>query len=134
PLYEGLSVQSRYNNYYDVANPDAPNPLYPAAGCSQFFLFKDLLKEDTLAAAGQPPFANPCNSSQRIPASIPQFLRTRPVLDWNHSTASTRTPVYVASGQAQNADVGASGSPVSGTQFSGNCAVGGTWYTGTAFP
>ena len=26
------------------------------------------------------------------------------------------------------------GSPVSGTPFRGNCAIGGTWYTGTNFP
>src|SRR4029079_10519351 len=65
---------------------------------------------------------------------IPQFLHTRPVLDWNHSNATTRTPIYGGSGQAQTINVGAVGSPVSGTQFQGNCAIGGTWYTGTTFP
>ena len=77
-----------------VRNQDAPNPLYPGAGCSQFFSFSDLLKEDSLVAAAQPPFVNPCNSSQFIPSSIPQFLRTRPILDWNHGNATTRTPTY----------------------------------------
>ena len=91
-------------------------------------------KEDTLNPAGQPPFANPCNASQKIPSSIPQFLHTRPVLDWNHSSAITRTPIYDGSGQAQTANVGAPGSPVSGTPFSGTCGIGGTWYTGTNFP
>src|SRR6185436_16989183 len=37
-------------------------------------------------------------------------------------------------GQALNINVGANGSPVSGAQFRGNCAIGGTWYTGTNFP
>jgi len=131
-LYEGLITTPGYDG--NVANQDAPNPLYPASGCSQYFTFANLLHEDTLAAAGQPPFTNPCNSSQRIPNSIPQFLRTRPVLDWNHASANTRTPTYGGSGQAQTANVGANGSPVSGTQFQGNCAVGGLWYTGTNFP
>src|SRR5439155_2974402 len=115
-------------------NLDAPNPLYPASGCAQYFTFADLVKEDTLAPSGQPPFSNPCNSSQRIPSSIPQFLHTRPVLDWNHTNTITRTPTYGGSGQALTANVGANGSPVSGTQFRGNCAIGGTWYTGTNFP
>src|SRR5207342_1401141 len=69
-----------------------------------------------------------------IPTSIPQFLHTRPVLDWNHNNSTTRTPTYGGSGQATTANVGANGSPVSGTQFQGNCAIGGTWYTGTNFP
>ena len=118
PIYEGLSLTPGYS--IAVANRDAPNPLYPASGCSQYFSFTDLLKEDTLDPAGQPPFPNPCNSSQRIPASIPQFLHKRPVLDWSHNSAITRTPTYGPSGQAQTANVGAPGSPVSGTPFSGN--------------
>ena len=132
PIYEGLSLTPGYS--VAVANRDAPNPLYPSSGCNQFFSFIDLLKEDTLNPAGQPPFPNPCNSSQRIPASIPQFLHKRPVLDWNHSSAATRTPVYDAAGEAGTADVGAPGSPVSGTPFRGNCSIGGAWYTGTNFP
>src|SRR6266850_5216495 len=134
PIFEGLDVLGGAGYDGNVANLDAPNPLYPASGCSQYFTFANLLKEDTLAAAGQPPFNNPCNSSQTIPSSIPQLLHTRPVLDWNHSSAITRTPTYGGSGQAQTANVGAGGSPVSGTQFKGNCAIGGTWYTGTNFP
>ncbi len=132
PIYEGLSLTGGYDGA--VANQDALNPLYPASGCSQYFTFANLLKEDTLAAAGQPPFNNPCNAAQKIPSSIPQFLHYRPALDWNHSSATTRTPTYGGSGQAQTANVGANGSPVSGTMFSGNCAIGGTWYTATNFP
>src|ERR1051325_601635 len=118
PVFEGLDVFG--GDFYtgQVANLDAPNPLYPASGCTQYFMFSDLIKEDTLAASGQPPFANPCNASQRIPTSIPQFLHTRPVLDWNHSNNTTRTPTYGAGGQATVANVGANGSPVSGTQRS----------------
>src|SRR5207253_6415 len=126
PTYEGLSINPGYNgnNYnVDIPNQDAPNPLYPAAGCSQYFSFRQLLHEDTLDPAGQPPFANPCDTSQRIPSSIPQFLHVRPVLDWNHGAAVTRTPIYGPSGDAQIANVGDPGSPVSGTPFAGNCAI-----------
>ena len=131
PFYEGLSLTPGFDGI--VANQDAPNPLYPAPGCSQYFTFANLLHEDTLAPAGQPPFDNPCNPSQEIPISIPQFLHARPVLDWNSSSAITRTPTYGGSGQAQTANVGPGG-PVTGTPFVGNCAIGGTWYTGTNFP
>src|SRR5262249_5981258 len=134
PLFEGLDVLSGDGYDGNVANQDAPNPLYPSAGCSQYFSFRQLLHEDTTDPAGQPPFANPCDGSQMIPSSIPQFLHTRPVLDWNHNSAITRTPIYGSSGQAQTANVGAPGSPVSGTQFQGHCGMGGTWYTGTNFP
>ncbi len=132
PLYEGLAFNSSYDE--NITNRDALNPFYPTSGCSQFFTFKQLLKEDTLDPAGLPPFANPCNTAQNIPNTIPQFVHKRPVLDWNHYNATTRTPVYDASGQAETANVGASGSSVSGTQFQGNCVIGGDWYSGTSFP
>jgi len=109
----------------------APTKIQPQF---RYFSFKELLQEETLNASGFPPFSNPCNTSQKIPSSIPQFLHARPVLDWNHASAITRTPTYGGSGQAQTANVGAPGSPVSGTPFQGNCAIGGTWYTGTNFP
>ena len=133
PVYEGLSVLSLYANEA-VANLDAPNPLYPGSGCSPYFSFRDLLREDSLAPADQPPFRNPCDASAFIPSGIPQFLHARPVLDWNHYSAVTRTPTYDGGGQATVANVGAAGSPVSGTPFFGNCAAGGAWYSGSAFP
>lgn len=132
PLFEGLSVAWGFDG--NVPNRDAPNPLSADSGCSEYFTFANLLKDDTLAASEQPPFNNPCNASQRIPNSIPQFLRTRPVLDWNHQNVLTRTPTYGTSGQAITANVGDNGSPVSGAQFQGNCIIGGTWYTAPNFP
>ncbi len=131
PIYEGLSVMALYDQ--DIPNQDAPNPLFPGGGCNQYFSFKQLLKEDTLLPANFPPFNNPCNAGVKIPNSIPQFLHTRPVLDWNHASAITRTPTFT-SGNATIANVGAGGSPVSGSQFQGNCSIGGVWYTAAAFP
>ncbi len=112
PTYEGFNITPPYNgNDYnvDIPNQDAPNPLYPGPGCSQYFSFRQLLHEDTLDPLGQPPFANPCDASQRIPTSIPQFLHSRAVLDWNHGSPITRTPIYDGSGHAQTANVGAPG-------------------------
>src|SRR6266481_4695642 len=35
PTYEGLSLNTPYD--LDIVNQDAPNPLYPGAGCNQYF-------------------------------------------------------------------------------------------------
>jgi PKD repeat protein len=136
PRFEGLSAEPVGQGGYEgvVFNPNAPNPLYPASGCSQYFAFGDLLHEASQVATAQPPFVNPCNASQRIPSSIPQFLHARPVLDWFHTTATTRTPIWGPSGDAQTVRIGTAGSPVSGTQFAGNTSAAGVFYTGTAFP
>jgi len=135
PLFEGTAAAVSGSNAFNfpVANRDAPNPLYPGAG-SPYFNFSDLLKQDTLAASGQPPFPNPTNPTIKIPTTVPQFLQRRPALDWNHNNAITRSPSYGPNGEAQVINVGTAGSPVTGEQFQGNCSVGGVWYTGTTFP
>jgi glucose/arabinose dehydrogenase len=135
PLFEGNfhAVLGSYTYNVPVTNRDAPNPLWPGTG-SQYFNFTDLLKQDTLAASGQPPFSYSSNPSVKLPASVPQFLQRRPALDWNHNNDLARVPIYDASGAAQTADLGSPSSPVTGTSFRGNCAVGGIWYTGTSFP
>lgn len=138
PLFEGLELSAdrspgvTYN--MDVANLDAPNPLYPGGGCSPFFSFRQLLKQESTNAASQPPFNNPCNASVKIPGSIPQFLHKRPALDWAHWAAVTRAPTFDGAGNATIASVGAPGSPVAGTPFQGNCSVAGTWNAGTSYP
>ena len=137
PLFDGLDITpdfvlgGTYN--VDVNNLDATN----AAGCSTYFSFRQLLKQDTTNAALFPPFTNPCNSALKITNTIPQFIRRRPVLDWNHLSPITRVPLYSSTGAAISTNLGVAGSGVSGTQFQGNCAIGGTWYTATnsgAFP
>ena len=134
PLFEGLELTPNFaggggNFNVDINNLDATN-----AQCGGYFSFRQLLKQDTSNPTNFPPFNNPCNSSVKIPTNIPQFLHRRPVLDWNHASALTRTPVYGSTGQAIATNIGVAGSPVSGAQFQGNCSVAGTWYTGNAFP
>ncbi|HEX7862769.1 MAG TPA: LamG-like jellyroll fold domain-containing protein [Verrucomicrobiae bacterium] len=133
PVFEGIETHTDYFNRSPL-NQDAPNPLFPATGCSQYFRFRDLIVQNTTAPGSQPPFVNPCNTSQRIPASIPQFLHVPPVIDWRHGTTSARTWIFNASGLATPINIGAAGSPVSGSMFAGNCSIGGVWYTGTDFP
>ena len=133
PAFEGIDAHSGYYSA-NVQNLDAPNPLYPGSGCSQYFYFNNLIKQNTSVAANQPPFNNPCNTAQKIPNTIPQFLQTPPALDWKHGTTLARTWIYNGSGVATAINVGAAGSPVSGSMFPGNCSIGGVWYTGNDFP
>src|SRR5438093_4718044 len=70
PLYEGLEALTSYRNS-NVANQDAPNPLFGSGGCSQqYFYFRNLLVQDTLNPVSWP---NPCNTNLQVPASIPRF-------------------------------------------------------------
>jgi glucose/arabinose dehydrogenase len=130
PAFEGLTTQSGYFNA-NVPNQDAPNPLFGSGGCTQqYFYFRDLIKQDSLLA---PSWPNPCNTNQQIPATIPRFVHTRPAIDWRHSQTLARTGVY-SNNQAAVINIGATGSPVSGSMFPGNSSTGGSWYTNTAFP
>ncbi|MEW6302770.1 MAG: PQQ-dependent sugar dehydrogenase [Verrucomicrobiota bacterium] len=133
PAFEGMTNHTGYFNS-NVSNRDAPNPLYGSGGCAQqYFYFRNLIVQDTLNP--NPWFPNPCNSSQSVPASIPHFVHTRPVIDWRQTaTGPSRTATYDANGNATFSNIGASGSPVTGPQFGGECSVGGVWYTGTDFP
>ena len=130
PLYEGLEAQPDYINT-NIENRDAPNPLFGINGCNRrYFYFRELLKQDSLAA---PSWPNPCQPAQQIPATIPRFVHRRPELDWKHGGFEMRTGIYNGNNAAV-IGVGVPGSPVSGVQIPGNCSVAGTWYTGDEFP
>ncbi len=132
PLYEGLTTHDIFINL-NSENFDAPNPLNGTAGCNQpYFYFRNLLKQAT--PTGTAAFANPCNAAQAIAASVPTFVQTRPLLDWNHAAGGpSRTGTFSGS-TATTANIGAAGSPVSGPQFGGNAAVGGVFYPYADFP
>lgn len=131
PLFEGLGANSAYMGA-TAANRDAPNPLNGTGGCTQqYFLFRDLLVQDTLNA---PSWPNPCNTSQQIPSTVRRFMHRRPEIDWRHgTTADARTGVY-SGGDAAIVQVGATNSPVTGSMFFGNSSTAGAWYTNTSFP
>lgn len=130
-LYEGLTPHDPFIAHL-TANQDAPNPLSNVNGCTQqYFNFQDLFKQAT--PTGTATFANPCNPAQAIPASIPTFVQTRPLLDWQHGAGPSRTGT-LSGGTASTADLGAAGAPVSGPQFGGSAAVGGVFYPFADFP
>lgn len=130
PIFEGLEAHSGYFAA-GVQNRDAPNPLFGAGGCTQqFFRFRDLITQDTLA---QPSWPNPCNVAQQVPASLPRHMHRRPAIDYFHGSGPARTGTYNGTAAAV-INIGASGSPVTGPQFGGFCAIAGAQYTGTTYP
>lgn len=130
PIFEGLTMHSGYAGAL-TANQDAPNPLYDGVNCSlQYFRFQDLIKQDTpIHLNGHP---NPCNPAVQIPNSIPKHYHTRPVVDWLHGNQSRCGGFSGAT--AVTYDLDATGSPVPGPRFGGNCAVGGPWISGLNMP
>ncbi|WBO83288.1 PKD domain-containing protein [Hymenobacter yonginensis] len=130
PLFEGLEPNTTYQgpNQYNFY---APNPQYGVNGCTQqYFYFKNLLVQAT--PSGTATFTNSCGG-QAIPASIPTFVHTRPLIDWHHDTGPSRTGIFSGSTPGV-VNIGAAGSPVSGPQFGGSASVGGVFYPYTDFP
>ncbi len=132
PLYEGQEQQNDYWNT-PVSNQDAPNPLYDGAGCTrQYFLFRELTRQDTLAT---PSWPNPCNSSQQI-TSAEVFVHERPAIDWRHGASSSRFAAFNGN-NAVAWPIGSTapdGRIVVGAPFPGSSSTGGIWYTGGDFP
>ena len=130
PLFEGLTPHTGYTAAL-TPNQDMPNPLYDGVNCTIPYLrFQDLLKQDTpIHLNGHP---NPCNGAVQIPGAIPTYFHARPVVDWQHGTQSRCGGFDGSSAVTYN--LGAPGSPVSGPQFGGYCAVGGPWMAGQNMP
>jgi glucose/arabinose dehydrogenase len=130
PIFEGLETQSGYAPHTTL-DMDAPNPLSGIGGCAQaFFPFQSLIVQDTLAV---PVFSNPCDLLQPVPATLPRFVHTRPLIDWFHGNGPARTGTFQGT-VATTIDISAPGAPIAGVSFGGNCSVGGAWYSGLDFP
>ncbi|HEX2748382.1 MAG TPA: Ig-like domain-containing protein, partial [Verrucomicrobiales bacterium] len=63
------------------------------------------------------------------PAGMDAADQKLPALDWNHGNGTAHV---LKGGTVYN--VGAAGTPVPGSNFSGNAATGSVWYTGGDFP
>ncbi|MDO7852484.1 InlB B-repeat-containing protein [Hymenobacter convexus] len=132
PLFEGLTPFTVFQNA-SVANLDAPNPLFGTGGCTQqYFTFQNLITQAT--PTGTATFPNPCNAAQTVPASVPTFVHTRPLIDWNHNTSGPARAGIFSGGTAATVNIGAAGSPVSGAQFGGSAATGGVFYPYADWP
>lgn len=132
PIFEGLNYQSSYAST-TTYNKDEVNPLYGTGGCTQqWFTFQNLIKQAT--ADNINTVYNPCNASTPISSgdSRRHFHRV-PSLDWKHGVDSTRVKKFSGNilGVAQ---IGSSGSGITGIPFRGNTASGSTWYNGSMFP
>lgn len=130
PLYEGLENNSIYGGQ-NVENRDVLNPYWPLGSCKKYLQFNELLRQPT--ANGLVSYPLQCDNSLMIPSNIRKWLHSRPDLDWNHGSATTRTGTFTGN-TASNINVGTAGSPVSGVQFEGFASVAGFWYTGSSFP
>ncbi len=134
PLFEGYTPSGSYiSGSTTTYNKDEPNPLYGVGGCTQQFLsFRNLIKQAT--ADDIHTVYNPCNGSIALTSpNDNRFFHSVPAMDWKHGTDSARVKKFIANNLAV-AQIGSSGSGVTGTPFRGNAAVGGSWYTGNTFP
>ena len=131
PIFEGMDPNPLYS-VVQVANPDAPNPLFGVGGCTQpFFYFTDLIVQETL---GTPSFPNPCNPAVQIPPSITRFMHRRPTFAYGRAADGPMlTPTFDGSTPG-SIKVGTPGSPVVGQSVGGATVTGGVWYTGSDFP
>jgi Ca2+-binding RTX toxin-like protein/glucose/arabinose dehydrogenase len=139
PHFEGMTTHAQYSAA-NIANRLAKNPLFGVNGCAQEYLyFRNLIVQEKQSGIGSWP--NPCDVSVQIPDTFTdgtgqvwtyhKFMHSRPPIDWR---GSARAATFDANGNATTTLVGAAGSPVLGSQFSGNASTGGVWYTGQDFP
>src|SRR5688572_29984910 len=126
PLDEGLTYKE-----LNVENLDEPNALYGTGDCTQpYFYFRELLREPT--ADGNKTIYNPGNPSIEIGTGN-RYVHRRPILDWSHAHITARVG-YFTGNEPDFATIGLPESQVVGAAFSGSCSVGGTTYSGDAFP
>ena len=133
PRFEGLINAPGYSTQ-DIANLDAPNPLFDGGGCAQeFFFFNDLIVQETQNA---PSFPNPCNSNVQIDEDL-TFMNTRAALAWRNGrqfNPLTMVPIFNDNGFAVQVPIDNASSPVEGPHLAGIGTVGGTFYSGNKFP
>ena len=131
PLFEGLDYNANYKAAL-TANPFAPNPLFGSGGCTQqYFNFNELLIQETLDTASL--FANPCDTTQKIPDSIYRFMHCRQMLDYRHHYDSVMVAVFNGT-EAARIMIDDPASPCKGLQFDGDCVIAGDYYNSTAYP
>ena len=136
PIYEGLSVNSPYNGNVNVDFPIRTLQIrcIPPRGAVSIFLSDNCFTKTRWIRPGSR--RSPIPATLRRPYRVPSRSFSIPGQCWiGITTTQSHGHRFTApSGDAQIANVGDPGSPVSGTPFAGNCAIGGTWYTGTNFP
>ncbi|MCB0706342.1 MAG: PQQ-dependent sugar dehydrogenase [Saprospiraceae bacterium] len=136
PLYEAYD-----KNWPDfgeeLQNQDAPNPFAGEPGCNlDFFRFIDLIQQPTLT--GDPGFENPCSPSNSIPADIPVFTHTWPLIAWSNQLWNQPTRAQVGGfdpdGHPITIAIEDSAAGLQGLPFDGYSSIPGCFYTASVFP
>jgi glucose/arabinose dehydrogenase len=131
PIFEGLEANGNGYATNTPFNLEELNPLFGQNGCTQQYLkFEDLLKQETSPAQI---IYNPCSGSIPLAGNQARYVHSRPALDWQHGANNARSGTF-NNGSAVATTIGTAGSPITGSPFGGNAAVGGTWYDGNDFP
>lgn len=130
PIYEGF-FKSTYADK-PVSNLDISNPLANEMGCSEHFLFTDLLQEDNLSKELR--LVNPCNPKDTLGSSYLPQMHHRPLLSYRNSETDS-LPVaffseYLDSGEAVVRDIEDYGL----SSFEGVANTGGLLYEDDHFP
>lgn len=134
PVFEGNLTNSAIGGT-PTLNLDAPNPLFglsiPGVGTCQpeFFDFQDLIVQDSLNPLQ---WTNPCTAGEPI-STVPVLRHLRGAITWSHHTTAT-IPIFDGSGEAAEIVIDDPQSPVAGESFIGSASIGGSWYSGAAFP
>ena len=135
PLYEGYEAHPWWGSRVgQFPVPGAPNPL-AGGGCADNFLFDALLLEDSL----NPPFwPNPCDPLTEVPATLPRYVHTRPILAYQHLDNAPEGDVlvkdYDVNGDAITRSIDDPLLAYPSGPFGGNCAIGGVWFSGDTYP
>ncbi|GAB4422804.1 MAG: hypothetical protein OHK0039_39060 [Bacteroidia bacterium] len=123
PVFEGMEKHAEYDaiTTYSYENP-TPN------GCGQpYYQFEQLLVQ----YSATPSWPDVCNPGQQIDNSnYKLFVHRRPTMTWHHNDGSPNQTKIIRNNNI--VDLGTNGS--TGTIFSGNASIAGTWYTGNLYP
>lgn len=132
PLYEGESEAYEYFNKKTV-HPYVENPLGGKDGCPTHLAFENLLlnRDPRLHE-----LRNPCDSSLKLPPSVPTFTHKLPDLFWKHiyTGPAAYFTAYDAKGFPVRKALPDSAGVVLGDSFLGEASLGGTFYQGGTFP
>ncbi len=134
PVFEGIEFANSYPQT-QVANLDAPNPLFDGDDCThEFFFFTELVQQESLNDLF---FKNTCDPAQAIPDQF-TFEHSRAALAWRNSrvffTPQSIVPIFDEFGNADEVDIDDPDSPVEGQHMKGVATIGGIFYGGDIWP
>ena len=123
PIFEGLTEQNLYAPHFH--HRKSIRPQSPRRRKHALLKLLQLWRFVGARSSDPRPLPNPCDPSQTIPSTTPQFVHRRPIIDWVHGgNPVTRVPLYSPSGDAIFSRLGLPDAPVAGDPFLGKCHPG----------